>query len=77
MNYSILHPPVTRRKKQLFLLSYFLTYCWSKVIDEILTPQITTLFAQNHLNPIVLVKSVFFNGLTQLMSEQKKGDHHE
>jgi hypothetical protein len=77
MNYSAYYPPVTRRIRQLFLLSYLLTYWWSKVIDEILIPQITTLLAQNHLNPIVLVKSVFFNGLTPLVSEQTKGDHHE
>ena len=72
MSYSNFYPPVTRRIRQLFLLSYLLAYWWSKVIDEILIPQITAQFSQNHLNPIVLVKSVFFNGLTPIVSEQKR-----
>jgi len=59
MNFSILHPPVISPKKQLFLLSYFLTYCWSEVIDKNLIPQITIMSAQNHLIRIALVKSIF------------------
>jgi hypothetical protein len=77
MNYSTHSQPVISLKKYLFLLSYFLTYCWPAEIDESSNPQIFTLSTQNHLNPIVLVKSVFFNGLTPLVSEQTKGDHHE
>jgi hypothetical protein len=59
MNYSNFYPPVTRRIRQLFLLSYLLAYWWSEVIDKNLIHQITVQFSQNHLTSIVLVKSVF------------------
>jgi|GEM_PF-697002 hypothetical protein len=41
MNYSNFYPPVTRRIRYLFLLSYLLTYWWSDLLEESSTPLIT------------------------------------
>ncbi len=72
MNYSNFYPPVTRRIRYLFLLSYLLTYWWASVVDESSNLSNHHHFHTKPPDMNCFSKISFFNGLTPLVSEQTK-----